>query len=134
MKVFTVFLLVSNVRKNREIRIIKEGFSWGAFLFTIFWVLNKKIWPLALGVLGVLIPLIILGKALSFGWLEFFVFFFWLSFVFGHVAHDFERWWIMRRGFQFCDLIQGTTFEVALCRFFEREEFLHFCYDHVEVQ
>ncbi|MEQ8505444.1 MAG: DUF2628 domain-containing protein [Rhodospirillales bacterium] len=49
MRVFTVHLRRHGLDPEQDVRLIKEGFSWPAFLFTFLWALWHRMWWLALG-------------------------------------------------------------------------------------
>jgi heme A synthase len=45
------------------VEVVKQGWSWPAFFFALFWALAKRLWVAALGVLAVLIVIaLIFGK------------------------------------------------------------------------
>ena len=121
MKVYTVFSRPDNLDDEGGLFFIKEGFSWMAFFFTIFWALKKRIWPLFFLTIGIFCSLGILVIVLKIGVLDGLVVFVWFSFVFGHFAYDIERWWLVHKGFKFSGLIMGKNNEVALAGFFEQK-------------
>lgn len=49
MRVFTVHLRRHGLDPEKDVRLIKEGFSWPAFLFTFLWALWHRMWWVALG-------------------------------------------------------------------------------------
>lgn len=49
MRVFTVHLRRHGLDPDKDVRLVKEGFSWPAFLFTFFWALWNRMWWTALG-------------------------------------------------------------------------------------
>ncbi|HAD86887.1 MAG TPA: DUF2628 domain-containing protein, partial [Rhodospirillaceae bacterium] len=49
MRVFTVHIRRHALDPDKDVRLIKEGFSWPAFLFSFLWALWNRMWWTALG-------------------------------------------------------------------------------------
>lgn len=49
MRVFTVHIRRHALDPDKDIRLVKEGFSWPAFLFSFLWALWNRLWWTALG-------------------------------------------------------------------------------------
>ena len=49
MRVFTVHIRRHGLDPEKDVRLVKEGFSWPAFLFTFLWALWHRMWWTALG-------------------------------------------------------------------------------------
>lgn len=49
MRVFTVHLRRRGLDPDKDVRLVKEGFNWGAFLFSFLWALWHRMWWTALG-------------------------------------------------------------------------------------
>ena len=44
MKLFNIFIKKTAENKIENITLVKEGFSWTAFIFSNFWFLYHKMW------------------------------------------------------------------------------------------
>ena len=112
MKLFTVHV----EPRLRMAVLVKEGFSWPAFLFQPAWALWHGLWVtavlLAAGLAGVtLLPLgqeeqaiVALGQAA----------------ILGYVGNDLRRWALERRGFLFGAVVAGRDRESAEYRFIDQ--------------
>jgi hypothetical protein len=49
MRVFTVHIRRHALDPDKDVRLVKEGFSWPAFLFSFLWALWNRMWWTALG-------------------------------------------------------------------------------------
>jgi hypothetical protein len=112
MKLFTVHV----EPRLRMAVLVKEGFSWPAFLFQPAWALWHGLWAtallVALGIAGVtLLPIGHEGQAaVALG----------QAALLGYVANDLHRWALERRGFRFGAVIAGRDRESAEYRFIDR--------------
>ena len=120
MKVYTVFLRINDASSQNDVYLVKEGFSWAGFVFSILWAAKKKMWVLFFFITVVLGFLILLTKSFNLMFFDFFVILVWLSFVFGHFAFDLQRWSLTQRGFRFSELILASSNEDAVVKFLER--------------
>ena len=120
MKVFTVHTRRGGLDPDRDIVLVKEGFSWPAFFFSFAWALWCRFWLVALGIflieVAVNAALAALGAdpasqaAISLG----------LAAAIGLVGNDLKRWSLWRRGYIESDIITGEGGDAAERRFFER--------------
>jgi Protein of unknown function (DUF2628) len=66
MALFSVYLPASNTEtaeaRAEKARFIRDGFSWGAFLFPVLWLLWHRVWRWALFFLAVDIALLVIGQ------------------------------------------------------------------------
>jgi Protein of unknown function (DUF2628) len=44
MRLYTVHIRRTSRAPDREAVLVREGFSWGAFLFTVLWALWHRLW------------------------------------------------------------------------------------------
>ena len=99
--------------------VVRDGFSWPAFLFAVPWALWHRMWWVAAAlaalqvVLGFLPGLAGLGQvaqgALSFG----------LALAIGFVAADLRDWSLINRGDAAVDVVLAENREMAEHRFLE---------------
>ena len=121
MRLYTVHFHHRIIGADRDLVLIKEGFSWPAFFFSFLWALWHRLWLAALIVfaaslaLGSLMVFINLDQAsqtaASLG----------LSAIVGFVANDLRRWELERRGFAPCGFVSAKDREAAEQRFLQAE-------------
>jgi hypothetical protein len=120
MKVFTVHTRHGGLDPDRDVVLVKEGFSWPAFLFTVVWALWCRLWLVALAIVVVEVAfnavLAALGAdpasraAVSLG----------MAVGLGLVGNDLKRWTLSRRGYVESDIVTGLDADAAEGRFFDR--------------
>lgn len=98
---------------------IRDGFSWGAFLFTPLWLLYRRLW-LAFVAFAVLIAALQVGLRfagvgpsgrVATGVL--------IALLIGFEAASLRRWTLMRRGWHELGTVIGADLEDAERRFFD---------------
>ena len=120
MRVYTAHVRHGGLDPDRDVVLVKEGFSWPAFLFGPLWALTRRLWlvaaafALALAGIEVLAYGIeldpVAGTALTLG----------VSAAFGWLGNDLRRRHLERRGFVFQGVVAGDDFDAALGRFLDR--------------
>jgi hypothetical protein len=105
---------------ERDIRLVKEGFSWPAFFFSVIWALWSGLWLAAVGIflaeIGLGAVLSLLGAddltrlAISIGF----------SALLGVVGNDIKRWTLFRRGFLQMAVVAGRDRDSAEQRFWDQ--------------
>lgn len=120
MKVFTIHTRRHGLDPDRDIVVVKEGFSWPAFLFSAVWALWSRLWLVALGIIiaealaGALMSWlnasVVTQTSISMG----------LAVLLGVIGNDLKRWTLERRGFIQSDIVAAADGDAAEHRFFER--------------
>ncbi len=121
MRIYTVFTpsLFEGVEAAPDAEAVKEGFSWPAFLLSVFWALWHRLWLAALIffaanlVLGVVLALTgadaLSSSVASLG----------LAALIGWAANDMHCAKLSRLGFAMRAPVIATTGETAIRRYFE---------------
>jgi hypothetical protein len=119
MKVFTVHTRPGGLDPDRDVVLVKEGFSWPAFFFSLVWALWCRLWLVALGIFLIEVAanglLAALGAdpptqaALSLG----------LAAALGVIGNDLKRWTLGRRGYIESDIVAAPDGDAAEGRFFD---------------
>ena len=114
MRTYSVHIRRHGLDCDRDVVVVKEGFSWPAFLFNIFWALWHCHWlaavalfviPLGIAIITNLIGLAPVGQTvLSMGW----------SVIVGMLANDVRRYYLDHDGFVEDGIATGTTPDDAL--------------------
>ena len=94
--------------------LVREGFSWGAFLFGPFWLFAQRAWIAGLLVLCADIA-VLLTPAPVRGVLTLAVA--WVAGLFGR---DLVRWSLGRRGYDFVHVIAADDDDAAMARLLAR--------------
>lgn len=103
MKIYTALL-----RHDAEPVLVKEGFSWGAFLFGPFWLLAHRAWTAAAlsFVAYLLIALLTapaLGPILGTG----------VAVILGLTGSDLRRWALEQRGYMLLHVLAARGWDEA---------------------
>ena len=119
MKVYTVHLRRHYQKRNTEIVLVAEGFSWSASILSVIWTLWHRMWWTALGLASVLLTvngvIYVLGmdplttSFLGIG----------SALLYGLLANDLRRWSLTRVGFLENGVVLGDTQDKALARFLD---------------
>jgi len=122
MAVYSVFAPpVSTGEADAErFRFVRDGFSWGAFLFGPLWMIFRRLW-LVLIVYVVLIAALTVGLAkLPFGGAAAVLLVpFLIALFLGLEGSSLRRWTLRRRGWSDLGIVVGEDIEAAERRFFE---------------
>ena len=100
-----------------DIAVVKEGFSWGAFLFTALWALWHRLWlgfvALAVVLLAIdaAMELLALNEAIAS------IVGFVLSLLIGFGANDWRRRALERRGYVMGAVVAAQDADAALRRY-----------------
>jgi len=119
MRVFTVHIRRHGLDLDRDIAVVKEGFSWPAFLVGPLWALWHRHWLAALVLMAMSLAIAGLTEllaanaaaktALSLGW----------SVFIGMFANDLRRALLERLGFTEVGIAAGRRAEDALLGFLQ---------------
>lgn len=100
--------------------LVKDGFSWGAFFFTVLWFWMRRLWLAGLLVAIVMLALAVGARLAGAGfgtiWLALLVF----SILIGLEASSLRRWTLSRRGRPAVDVVSAGSREEAETRAFAR--------------
>jgi uncharacterized protein DUF2628 len=124
MRVYTVHMRRPALDPERDVHLVKEGFSWPAFFFSFIWALWCRLWLVAAGLLAVELAVsavisLMEGNfwtrtALSLGF----------AVLVGMVGNDLKRWTLFRRGYLEAAVVTGSGIDAAERRFWEQRPHL----------
>jgi hypothetical protein len=115
MRIWTVHQRPALAGKPVRTVMVREGFSWLAALFPLFWFLAKRLWLVAAlyfalaTILGFVLP-----AALS-PWV-----FVALQILVGFEARNLQRWSLERQGFRLMGVVQARNEEGAVLNLADR--------------
>ena len=121
MKFYAVHLRRHGLDPDGDVVLVKEGFSWPAFLLSFVWALWHRLW-LAAVLFGLAQAAISLGiylvhpdpvsqTVLSLG----------LAAIIGYLAADIRQHKLARQGFAFAGVVVGNDVDQAYRRFLDSE-------------
>ncbi len=121
MNVYTVHLRRHGLDPDRDLLVVKEGFSWPAFFLSFLWALWHRLWVpaaviflagTAIGLAGTKLHLDPLSQgALSLG----------LAAIVGYLGNDLRRRRLERLGYALADVSSGDDADAALRRYLDAE-------------
>ena len=119
VKVYTVHMRRFGIDPDTDIQLIKEGFSWGAFLFGPLWALWNGLWLSAIvlfaaqivtGMAAALIsPAPVVASLVGFG----------LQMLFAMVAFDLKRRKLAGQGIEERDVVVSHNADLAMRRYLD---------------
>ncbi len=120
MKIYSVHVSPTAADRDGDAELVKEGFCWPAFLFTVLWAAWHRAWWVAAALLVVNIAIALGTEAIGLGptgkvavHLGFLV-------LVGFHGGDFLRWSLARRGYRDHGVVAGDDAEAALHRYLDR--------------
>jgi hypothetical protein len=99
--------------------VIKEGFSWGAFIFGVIWALWYRLWIEAAALLALFLALGVIADFVSLSDGVESAVLLAVAVLIGFSGNDWRRESLRRRGFQEGGVASGPTSEDALRRFLD---------------
>ncbi len=121
MRLYSVHLRRHGLDPDRDIVLVKEGFSWPAFLFSFLWALWHHLWLAAVAIflavttLNVAVywlrPDVMSQAALLLG----------LGVIVGYLGNDLRWRNLTRLGFAFAGVVSGDDPDKALRRYLDSE-------------
>lgn len=113
MRLYTVHYRRRSRDSDRDLVLVKDGFSWPGFLFTPLWALGSGLWLAAvlIVVAQALVGSLPLGEA-GPGLLTVL-----LALAVGVFGNEIKRWTLARRGFALAGIAGGTNAEEAFRNF-----------------
>lgn len=119
MRLYSVFLRKHGIAPDKDLVLVKEGFSWPAFLFTFLWALWLRMWWPAVGLFAVVVLVSLAASHLVVP--EAYESLISLSLVIaiGFVGNDIRRWWLEQREFTEVAVVSGRNSEEAMRRFLD---------------
>jgi hypothetical protein len=121
MRLYAVHLRRHGLDLDRDIRLVKDGFSWPALFLTFVWALWHRLWWEAAALFVASMALntaaahwgldAISQLAVSLG----------LAMLAGTLGNDLYAWKLQRSGFAFRGVVAGKDSDHALLRFLDSE-------------
>lgn len=102
----------------RDIAFVKDGFSWWAMLFPLFWSLFNRMWLVSLGYLALVVILTVIAEAFgaSTGGILSIVATAFFALEAGHL----RSWSLQRKNWQVVGVVAAGNLQEAEIRFFDQ--------------
>ncbi len=117
MKLFTVHIQKYGIDPETDVRLVKEGFSWPAFIFSAVWALVKGYWLVAAGIFALSMAISAILSLLGLDLFGQAVVNIAFNLLLGIYANDLARWTLTRRGYVEENVVSGVSADHALERF-----------------
>jgi NhaP-type Na+/H+ or K+/H+ antiporter len=119
MRLYTVHIRRNSEAPDHQAILVREGFSWGAFLFTVLWALWRRMW---LGAFLILLGALLidsLAQLANLDELSETVLFFAYALYIGFAGNDWRRRNLARRGFDEVAVVGARGIDDAERRYFD---------------
>jgi len=100
--------------------LVKDGFAWGAFFFTVLWFFYHRLWLAGLGVLLALIALAVLFEILAVPPFQATLAQILFQCLIGLEANSLRRWTLRRHGRPAVDVVTASDRDEAALKAFTR--------------
>lgn len=120
VKIYTVHVKQGDYRAPQRPVFVREGFNWGAFVFSGFWTLYHRMWLHTLLIFAFNVFIIALAKYHLFSHESGAVIRLGAQVMIGFWANDWLRSTLARRGYVFTDITASDSKLRAEQRYFER--------------
>jgi hypothetical protein len=120
LKLYTVHLRTWSAAPDREAVLVREGFCWPAFFFSVLWALWHRMWFAAAGLLALTLGLAVLDDLLALDGFAAEAIGLAAALLVGFEANDWRRDALRRRGYAEAGVVAAPDREAAEHQFFAR--------------
>lgn len=122
LKTYTVHIKTDNDNNVKDIVFVEEGFSWMAFIFSIFWTLFNRLWLASVILFVIYMAVEILNDVGTIPVMSFALVKVSIDVLLGFFADDILRAKLDRKGYVFYAIVAGENQAQAQLRFLERRD------------
>jgi hypothetical protein len=119
-RIYTVHVRMWSASSDREAVFVREGFSWGAFFFSVLWALWYRMWFAALIVFALSVALSLLTEILEIDQVVSAVAGAVFALIVAWEANDWRRRALERRGYLNVGVVAAPDLVEAERRFFAK--------------
>ena len=119
MRLYTVHLRRQGLDPDRDLALVKEGFAWPAFFFTVLWAFTRRLWVAGSALLAVELALGFGLTTIGADSVTQAVASFAIAMIAGFFGNDWVRAKLARQGFVETGVVSGDGEDVALQRFLD---------------
>jgi hypothetical protein len=118
--IYTVHVKEDLADPAARTQLVREGFSFWAFAFTILWLLANRLWLMSAIYLALMLLLVRGGAAIGLPEASCAILQFGLQLWLGLAAHDLQRAALARRGYDTRGIVVGESELLATQRYYDR--------------
>ncbi len=119
--IYTVHENPDRDEPSERMILVREGFSFWAFLLGLLWLLANRLWIPAILYVLFIVALMEGGARLGMGETMLSVWQVGSQVLLGLLAHDLQRWQLARRGYALRDVVVGESELLAERRAYDRQ-------------
>ncbi len=120
-RTYTAYVLGAAVYDEGGFKLVKDGFSWPAFLFAVPWALWHRMWIVAAALVAIQIGLGILPGLAGFGEIAQGALSLAMAMAMGFAGADLRDWSLRAGGYQATQVIIAENRDMAERRFLENQ-------------
>jgi hypothetical protein len=124
MRVYSVHIRRPTLDPDRDICLVKDGFSWPAFFFSVLWALWYRLWLVAVLLIGAEIAIFASLAVLGANSISRMTISLGAAVIIGMVGNDLRRWTLFRKGFLEVGVATGYDIHAAERRFWDQRPHL----------
>ena len=121
MKTYSIHLRRHGLDADRDIELVKEGFSWPAFFLTFLWALWHRLWLAAAAFFVAVVGLNLASYKLSVDMISQTALSLGLALAIGYMSNDLKCRKLAHLGFVLAGIASGKDSDAALHRYLESE-------------
>ena len=118
-KTFVVYEKPEAAEPTERVVLLRDGFSWGAFVFNALWLLVNRQWLILALYVAAVMMLATLAQLLQLSELSAMLMQLWLQVMLGFHAYDLQGWVMKRRGYRMAGVLVAESEMVAQRRYYE---------------
>ena len=118
-KIFTAYENTERTDPSEQVELVREGFSWLAFIFSPLWLLVHRLWLETIGFFIVAAGAVYGAHWFHLPYVTLIVFAVLLHLLVGFWAYDLKRAALARRGFSFKGVVAAETALNAQRRYYD---------------
>lgn len=119
MRFYTAYVRHGGLDPDRDVALVKEGFSWPAFFFSVPWALLRRLWLASLVFVAAVAATEALARVVGLDSTTRMALEFGLATGFGWLGNDLRRRKLEREGFVFQGVVADENLDAALKRFLD---------------
>jgi hypothetical protein len=117
MSLYLIYLRRHGLDPDQDVAVLKEGFSWPAFFFTIIWAFWCRLWMATIIFILAQVALYLFFNIIQLNQLSQGIVFIGLAVMFGYLANEIHQLKLSKEGFELFAIVKGKNKDQALDQF-----------------
>lgn len=118
-KIYTAYEKPEAAEPSARMELVRDGFSWMAFLFNFFWMLYHRLWREAFVYMAILVALTLVTTPLGLSEITVGLVQFWLQLLIAFHASDLRGRALARQGYRMAGVLVASNDTEAERRYHE---------------